>query len=174
MKRKLASQDETPLDYLKRRIFDPIGIKVDLEKWVHDASGNPHIPNGAYFTAREWIKYGQWLLDGGKHDGKQIVSKDLLDELVKPSKVNPGHGLAIWLNKPDGQGGHSTHKTPSDAKAGFIYHDGHTDLFAAMGAGKCRMYIIPSLQMVALRQADSEVDRFLDDTFLSLLLTGKE
>jgi hypothetical protein len=35
------------------------------------------------------------------------------------------------------------------------------------------MYVIPSLKMVALRQGDSEGDRFDDNTFLSLLLTGE-
>jgi hypothetical protein len=35
------------------------------------------------------------------------------------------------------------------------------------------MYVIPSLKMVALRQCDSKGDRFDDNTFLSLLLTGQ-
>jgi CubicO group peptidase (beta-lactamase class C family) len=66
---------------------------------------NPHIPNGAHLTARNWAKYGQWLLQGGEWNGKQIVKKELLDELVKPSKANLGHGLVLWLNQPGGQGG---------------------------------------------------------------------
>jgi predicted dienelactone hydrolase/CubicO group peptidase (beta-lactamase class C family) len=171
MKRKLAARNETPLDYLKRRILDPIDVEVG--PWVHDASGNPHIPNGAHLTARNWAKYGQWLLQGGEWNGKQIVKKDLLDELVKPSKANPGHGLALWLNHPGGQGSLSIQVAPPSAKSGFIYHDGCPDLFAALGAGKCRMYIVPSLKMVALRQADIPQDRYSDNTFLSLLLMGK-
>jgi hypothetical protein len=35
------------------------------------------------------------------------------------------------------------------------------------------MYVIPSLEMLALRQGDSKGDRFDDYTFLSLLLTGQ-
>lgn len=173
MKRKLAARRQTPLDYLKQRILDPIGVKVG--DWVHDASGNPHIPNGAHLTARNWAKYGQWLLQGGEWNGKQIVAKELLDELVKPSKANPGHGLALWLNQPGGQGAVGVPSQRSDAgdKAGWIYRGGHSDLFAALGAGKCRMYVIPSLEMVALRQGDSKADRFDDYTFLSLLLTGQ-
>ena len=173
MKRKLAARKQTPLDYLKQRILDPIGVKVG--DWVHDASGNPHIPNGAHLTARNWAKYGQWLLQGGEWNGKQIVRKDLLDELVKPSKANPGHGLALWLNQPGGQGavGVAAQKSEPGDKAGWIYRGGHSDLFAALGAGKCRMYVIPSLKMVVVRQADSQGDRFDDNTFLSLLLTGQ-
>jgi CubicO group peptidase (beta-lactamase class C family) len=173
MKRKLAAANETPLDYLKRRILDPIGVKTG--DWVHDASGNPHIPNGANLTTREWAKYGQWLLQGGEWNGKQIVRKDLLDELVKPSRTNPGHGLALWLNQPGGQGavGVAGQRSELGDKAGWIYRDGYRDLFAALGAGKCRMYMITSLNMVVVRQGDSEKDRFDDNTFLSLLLKGK-
>jgi CubicO group peptidase (beta-lactamase class C family) len=173
MKRKLAGRKQTPLDYLQQRILDPIGAKPD--DWVHDASGNPHIPNGASLTAREWLKYGQWLCQGGEWKGNQIVRKDLLAELVKPSTTNAGHGLALWLNQPGGQGaaGVASQRSDPDDEAGWIYRGGHRDLFAALGAGKCRMYVIPSLKMVALRQADSNVDRFDDHTFLSLLLTGR-
>jgi len=173
IKRKLAARKQTPLDYLKQRILDPIGVRVG--DWVHDASGNPHIPNGAHLTANNWVKYGQWLLQGGQWEDKQIVRRDLLEELAKPSKVNPGHGLALWLNQPGGQGavGFAGQKSELDDKAGWILRGGHRDLFAALGAGKCRMYVIPSLNMVALRQGDSRVDRFNDNTFLSLLLTGK-
>ena len=173
MKRKLAARKQTPLDYLKRRILHPIGVEVD--DWVHDASGNPHIPNGAYLTARNWAKYGQWLLQGGEWSGKQIVKKNTLEELVKPSKANSGHGLALWLNQPGGQGAvgvASQRSDPSD-KAGWIYRGGHSDLFAALGAGKCRMYVIPSLEMVVVRQGDSQSDRFDDNTFLTLLLKGQ-
>ncbi len=172
MKRKLAPRKQTPLDYLKERILDPIGVGTG--EWVHDDSGNPHIPNGAHLTARDWSRFGQWLLQGGEWQGKQIVAKDLLDELIRPSETNPGHGLALWLNHPDGHGSHPLQSAPDGAVGGWIYHDGYTDLFAALGAGKCRLYVVPSLGMVALRQGDSPGDRYRDDTFLRLLLTGKD
>jgi CubicO group peptidase (beta-lactamase class C family) len=142
---------------------------------VHDKSGNPHIPNGAHLTARNWVKFGQWMLQGGGWNGKQIVRKDLLAELVKPTKTNPGHGLALWLNQPGGQGaaGVPGQKSNVGATAGWIYRDGSPDIFAALGAGKCRMYVFPSLNLVLLRQGDTEGDRFDDNTFLALLLGGK-
>ena len=170
MKRKLASKEQTPLDYLKQRILDPIGVKTG--EWIHDAAGNPHIPNGGYVTARDWAKYGQWLLQFGQWNGKQIVRKDLLEQLLVPSAANPGHGLALWLNHPDGQGSSPLQKTPKGALGGWIFHDGCTELFGALGAGKCRMYMIPSLDIVALRMCDEERDRFNDHTFLHLLLTA--
>ena len=174
MKRKLAARKQTPLDYLKQRILDPIGAKPG--NWVHDKSGNPHIPNGASFAARDWAKYGQWLLQGGEWNGKQIVRKERLEELVKPSKANPGHGLFLWLNRPGGvgHGGDPRQQSKPGDKAGWIYRGGCPALFAALGAGKCRMYVIPSLNMVVVRQADQQRDRYEDNTFLSLLIEGRE
>jgi len=173
IKRKLAARKQTPLDYLKERVLDPIGVKIG--DWVHDASGNPHILNGAHLTSRNWAKYGQWLLQGGNWEGKQIVREDLLKELVRPSKANPGHGLALWLNQPGGHGamGVAGQRSEPGDEAGWIFRGDHRDLFAALGAGKCRMYVTPSLNMIALRQGDNKADRFDDNTFLSLLLTGK-
>lgn len=177
LKRKLKAKKQSPRDYLKARILDPIG--VTWSKWVEDKSGNPHLPNGSYFTAREWIKYGRWLLQKGTWKGKPIVKRELFEELLKPSEQNAGHGLALWLNTPGGYGvvrARGMSSSPDD-EGGAIYRDGHPDLFAAMGAGKCRMYMIPKRNMVVLRQADAgedELDQDYDDsTFLSLLLTGK-
>jgi hypothetical protein len=51
-----------------------------------------------------------------------------------------------------------------------MYHDGMNDIIGALGAGKNRMYIIPSYNTVVLRQTRLEDDRFDDHTFLSLLL----
>ncbi|MFA5688908.1 MAG: serine hydrolase [Kiritimatiellales bacterium] len=93
MKRKLAPQKLSPLDYLRQRILDRLGIKTG--GWVHDASGNPHIPNGAWITAREWAVFGQWMLQNGEWNGEQIVNAELIQELRRPSAPNPGHRLAI-------------------------------------------------------------------------------
>ena len=77
MRRKLASRKEGPLDYLKRRILDPIGLKVSF--WQLGSDGNPHLPSGAFLKASEWAKFGIFLKNGGKWNGKQLVPKKLLD-----------------------------------------------------------------------------------------------
>ncbi|HUT93045.1 MAG TPA: serine hydrolase [Thermoguttaceae bacterium] len=171
MKRKLATKKQTPLDYLKERILNPIGVQI--ADWVHDSSGNPHIPNGAHLTARDWGKFGQWLLQGGQWNGKQIVQKDLLEECFKPCQANPGYGLTFWLNQPGGVGVTPRQKSKSDDRGGFIYRDGCPDLAGALGAGQCRMYVIPSRKMVVVRQCAKPQDRYQDDAFLALLLGGK-
>jgi CubicO group peptidase (beta-lactamase class C family) len=163
-----AGRNPDPLLYLKQRVLDPVGVVA--ADWARDPEGNPHIPNGAYLTARSWVRYGRFLLDDGRVSGKQIVSSSWLQAMRTPGAVNPGHGRFLWLNTQGGQGNTSSAIAPAGSAGGFIYHDGHPDLFAALGAGKNRMYMFPALDMVVLRQSAGDQDKFDDHTFLSILL----
>ncbi len=186
MRRKLLAKNEipnfTPLDYLKRRILNPIGLKVAY--WNHQ-QGQPNMPSGAYLTAREWAKYGQFILQKGKWDGQQLISEKLLAECFKGSKTNPNYGLTFWLNRANNgeakvapkpaRGGRLMDllgigaETTKISQQGFGKNLPH-DIIVAAGAGKQRLYIIPSLDMVVVRQANQA--RFEDDEFLSRLLLG--
>jgi hypothetical protein len=70
----------------------------------------------------------------------------------------------------DGQGASVRHAAPPGSPGGFMYHNGFTEIIGALGAGKNRMYIIPSLNAVILRQTLQERDDYDDHTFLSFLL----
>ena len=170
MKRKLSVRKQSPLDYLKARMLRPLGVEIG--DWVHDEAGNPHIPNGASLTARNWSRFGQFLLQEGAWEGKQIIGEELMRELRQPSTANPGHGLAIWLNQPGGFDPQTQRsgKLPELGKGGLIYPDGDADIFAALGAGKNRLYIIPRLSLVVIRQSQRETDEFQDAEFLRLIL----
>lgn len=166
MKRKLAPKKESVMDYLKRRILNPIGLNVAF--WRNGYDGNPLLPQGATLTAREWIKFGQFLKNGGKWNGKQIVPKKLLDELVVGSKANPAYGLTFWLNQaginPRGE---------ATAVRVEAQTDGETvkDLYMAAGAGNQRLYIIPSKDLVIVRQGN--FGQFDDKEFLGRLIFGR-
>ncbi len=171
MKRKLAARKQTPLDYLRARVLQPIGVETG--NWVHDAAGNPHIPNGASFTARNWARYGQFLLQEGAWEEKQIIARERMRELREPSAANPGHGLAIWLNRPGGfdPTTQRSGNLPEKTRPGFIYPDGEPDIFAAMGAEQNRLYIIPQRGLVVVRQCQQET-RMRESEFLRLILGG--
>ncbi len=156
-----------PLDYLNKKFFIPIGI--EYSDWVHDDVGNPHIPNGAFITPRNWIKWGQFLLQKGKWQGQQLVDSRLFEELLEPASTNPGHGLFIWLNTNGGFGIFPFDSAPKDAPGGMIYHDGLNDIYSCMGAGKNRMYMVPSKNLIILRQTEEDNDDFSDTQFLGIL-----
>lgn len=172
LRRKLLQHgiDQDPLEYLDARVFQPIGL--EYQSWIHDEAGNPHIPNGCFITPRNWVKLGQLLLQRGNWNGKQIVAKDLIDALFVPQGVNAGHGVFLWLNLPGGEpsAGQAARKAPENSAGGFIFHAGYPDIIACLGAGTNRMYIIPSLNAVVVRQSAGDVGYFSDNDFLELLL----
>lgn len=171
MKRKLAPKKETVYGYLERRILKPIGLNVGF--WRKE-SGDPLLPQGASLTAREWVKFGLFLKNGGKWNGKQIIKKKLLDELVIGSKTNPAYGLTFWLNHegedPRGRPTRTRSNMENIRQNGVI--KGVKDLYMAAGALNQRLYIIPSLDLVIVRQ--SRQGQFDDREFLEKLLFGKE
>jgi CubicO group peptidase (beta-lactamase class C family) len=103
LQRKLAASDQphkTVLAYLHERLLKPVGIEV--ARIGRDRAGNPNLPGGMALTAREWARFGQFVLDGGsvlKPDGtrEQILRPELLGECFVPSKTNPAYGLTWWL-----------------------------------------------------------------------------
>ncbi|MEP6903326.1 MAG: serine hydrolase [Actinomycetota bacterium] len=164
MRRKLAPKKETVMDYLKRRILDPIGLKVAFWRM---SGGNLLLPQGANLTAREWVKFGLFLKNGGQWNGQQIVAKKLLDELVSGSKANPAYGITFWLNHE----GKSPTGMPTAMRVETNNGEAVKDLYMAAGAGNQRLYIIPSKDLVIVRQAD--FGQFDDREFLGRLIFGK-
>jgi len=164
MRRKLLPRKESVMDYLKKRVLEPIGLKVAF--W-RTSDGNPLLPQGASLTAREWIKFGIFLKNGGKWNGKQIVGKKLLDELVTGSKANPAYGITFWLNAE----GTSPAGMPVAMRLETANGDAVKDLFMAAGAGNQRLYIIPSKDLVIVRFAS--FGKFDDREFLGRLIFGK-
>jgi CubicO group peptidase (beta-lactamase class C family) len=178
MRRKLAKKNETVEAYMKRRLFDPIGLKA--ARWTKQEN-QPNLPSGAFLTTREWAKFGTFLRYGGKVGGKQIISKKMLDELTKGSEANPNYGLTFWLNRSSSGKADVAESTgrlrkllgnrdsvTTDMSKNGIGDDIANDLFMAAGAGKQRLYIIPSLDLVVVRQGRQS--KFDDREFLKRLL----
>lgn len=148
LRRKLVADGRArdPLDYLQQRIFTPIGLKYD--RWREDGDGLPHLPSGAYLTAREWAKFGLLVLQQGRWQGQPVVLAASLAECFKPSPANPTYGLTFWKAKPD---------------------DPEPDLVMAAGKGKQKLFILPSRQLLIVQFADAE-RRYQEQRFLDLAL----
>jgi len=168
---QLQLKNETFEAYLKRRILEPLGIKVEWR--FKCADGNPQVGGGAFVTARDWAKFGEFVRLGGTWNGKDILDTKLLSECFQGTLQNPAYGLTWWLKKD--VSAELQKKIPllsrewgDVANADWL----PTDLVAACGAGKQRLYVIPSLKLVIVRQG-SLGQTFRDTEFLSQLLRGK-
>ena len=102
-------------------------------------------------TARDLARVGLMVLAGGTWNGKVIVSdKAYLADSVKPSqKMNPAYGYLWWLNssaRPVASNGQRRSRT--------LVPSAPSDLFAAQGALGRRLWVAPSLGIVATRLGD--------------------
>jgi CubicO group peptidase (beta-lactamase class C family) len=151
MRRKLMPSKLSPLDYLQRKVFRPIGLIVG--KWRKGRDGNPLMPAGAFLTAREWAKYGELILNQGHWRGETILAEARLAECFKGSAANPGYGLSFWLpGKANGRGEHGAVTRENTKK--LLEVGAGEDITKAVGRGGQKLYIIPSEGLVIVHQAD--------------------
>lgn len=180
LRRKLLKRNESVYDYLRRRILAPISLVPS--KWEMQ-EGQPNLPSGAYMTAREWLKFGEFMINGGRVGMRQIIKRELLDELLKGSEANPNYGVTFWLNR--GKADPSRITDPRRSRLASILPTENgvrrmslnglgsgvpADLFMAAGAGNQRLYIIPSLNAIVVRMG--RLTEFDDSEFLRLLLNS--
>ena len=161
---------ESPLAYLERRVLDPVGL--DVGRWRTDLAGNPGMAAGAFLTAREWLKYGQLLAGGGVWSGRQILPEAALADCRKGSRANPMFGFGFWLNSgidPAIASRQYNPVRPDDVVDGHIAPNAPRDLFLAIGARNQRLYVLPSLDIVAVRYGKQD-GTWRDHEFLDLLL----
>lgn len=131
-----------PLAYLTRRILAPLDIRPT--HWRRGRDGNPHMPSGAGFTARDWSVFGQCVFEGGRG----LVDRAALEACFEGTRANPGYGLSWWLLRPG--------IVPPGRRAGFELNIDNAEAFdirMAAGAGNQRLYIVPPRELIIVRQA---------------------
>ena len=170
LERKL--KHETFEAYLQRRILAPLGISVEWRFKCED--GHPQVGGGAFVTAGDWAKLGEFVRLGGKWGGKQIIQADVLKACFQGTKQNPAYGLTWWLKKPVNR--EIVRAIPLLAREwGDVANADWlpNDMVAACGAGKQRLYVISSLKLVIVRQG--KLSRgFEDMAFLNRLFQHNE
>lgn len=160
LRRKLEPKKESVMNYMERRLFKPIGLHHGF--WRKDKDGNPHLPSGAHLSAREWAKFGEMI----RLDGKGVLKPGQTKALFQATQANPSYGLTWWLPAANGlrPDGFRRWNAPSDLPK---------DIYTAGGAGGQRLYVIPSRELVVVRQAPVRLqDDFEDGVFLAKLLLG--
>jgi CubicO group peptidase (beta-lactamase class C family) len=171
LRRKLHGRATTA--YAESRVLNRLGLsRLNYKK---DARGNPLLATGFELTAREWARLGELVLGRGNYHGRQIVPADLLRQAFTGSSANPSYGLTFWLNQQALNGRETDIERLLDLpwqSAQWadvcICRDASADMVVALGSGYQRLFIIPSMNALIVRQGSNA--KFSDAHFLRLVL----
>ncbi len=84
------------VSYLMPRLFDPLGIKRPT--WETDPLGRTFGAGGLLLTLSELHRFGQFYLNEGEWDGKQLLSKQWIRDSSAPADVD-FYGYLFWRGK---------------------------------------------------------------------------
>jgi len=107
---KLKPLELTPHEYLRERILNEAGVEV--ASWRKLADGTRPLPTGAFLTAQNWLRYGQYVMQ----------HREEFAECFRGTTANPRYGLCWWLAPPgapsdtvyaSGSGGQALYVIPS-------------------------------------------------------------
>ncbi len=124
-------------------IFRKIGIPREDWTW-EDRQGMPIPYSGLHITARSLARFGLLVLNKGQWQREKVISSTWVTEATHACQaMNPRYGYLWWNNSTDAWPG-----VPADA-------------FAAMGRFENDMLVVPSLDLIVIRQVgdDSGNDR---------------
>jgi CubicO group peptidase (beta-lactamase class C family) len=170
LQRKLKEKTgETFEAYLRRRVLEPLGVRV---WWLRSPGGDIYLPGGALMTARDWAAFGELMRRDGRQGGKQIIAGKMLELCRAGSAANPAYGLTWWLKRPVPPRLELLDPVVRSELSGILHAAWlPDDFYMAAGAGKQRLYIIPSLKLVAVRQGPVRGGaQYRDTEFLKRLL----
>jgi CubicO group peptidase (beta-lactamase class C family) len=129
-------------EYLSEKLWKPLGAG-DSALWLDREGGSARTFGYLFATTTDWAKVGLLLLHKGMWKGRQIVSREFLQELITPSPTEPFYGLGIWLERPDRMVIDAEGPIQAD---GIFYLDGHS---------KQRVYVAPVERLVVVRVGEN-------------------
>jgi CubicO group peptidase (beta-lactamase class C family) len=128
--------------YLSEKLWAPLGAG-DASVWLDREGGSAHASGFLFATPEDWAKVGLMLLNGGEWNGRQLVPRDYLREMLVPSPREPVYALGIWLANNEHQAKEEEESFLAD---GIFYIDGHS---------KQRVYVVPSHDLVIVRVGEN-------------------
>ena len=138
-------------DYLKRRIFVPIGISGT--DWQPDATGKvPNWTGGLIISASDLARFGHMFLNEGNWAGKQLVPALWIREATRV-QVPPSIPNALATSNRKGSGVYGYHWWPNgitpDGKR--RWPDAPVCTYSRSGHNNNDLFIIPAWKMVIVR-----------------------
>ncbi|HLZ85055.1 MAG TPA: serine hydrolase [Caulobacteraceae bacterium] len=84
--------------FAQATLFGPLGVITS--KWASQPLGTAMTGGGLQLTSRDLLKFGQLYLDGGRWQGRQVISEDWVRRSVAPhanAREDTDYGYLWWL-----------------------------------------------------------------------------
>ncbi len=121
-------------------LFDPLGMQSAVMET--DEQGTFAGSSYLYATARDWARFGQFLLQGGVWNGREILPPGYVDWMHEPAPASNGlYGKGqVWLEAPGDE-------TPGAGVAAGL----PKDTFWLVGHDGQTIVVVPSEKLVVVR-----------------------
>lgn len=130
-------------EYAQKHIFEPLGIENIT--WMSDTQGNSNGGFGIEMSAYDMAKIGTLYLNKGKTERDSLIPEYWINESLEPkasvSKSLGHYGYQWWIKD-------------------LSYKDTSHIAYFAMGNGGQFIFVIPSLNIVAVFISDNYKDSF--------------
>ena len=124
--------------FAQRNLARPLGI--ELRPWQTDPQGIYFGGNDMFLRPRDLLRIGTLYLNGGLHEGRQVIPRAWIDSTLPPRTTSPwnghGYGYGWWTRRAEGY-----------------------EVKFAWGYGGQYVFIVPELQLVVVMTSDAEVQR---------------
>jgi len=147
-------------EYARSKLFGPLGMTSAV--FEPDESGNFVGSSYLYASARDWARFGLFILNDGTVGGRRLLPEGYVHFLCAPAPASPdkGYGAMFWLNGVDAKGAREFPHLPAD----YCAAEGHNDEFVA---------IFPSRDTVIVRLGWTGSDyRFDRDKHFAAILAA--
>ena len=141
------------VDFFHREFVLPLGLQNTVLE--PDSTGVVVGSSYVYASARDWARFGQLMLAGGKLNGRRLLSRDWVRRAVQPngSANYPAYGYQFWLNSGDEP----------------LWPSLPADAYAMLGNRKQVVMVVPGAQAVIVRLGWSSGEYPTDSNFLRIL-----
>lgn len=157
-------------DYLRERLWSKLGAghaRVRLDR----PGGNAQVFCCLQARPRDWLRVGLMLAHRGEYGGQMLLSPAAFRQLTTASTMAPNFAMQqIWLGSPYHRVRSGDSRNPARGlpmSAPFAADD----VFYLEGRGGQRVYVVPSLELVVVRQGEVRME-WDDAAFLNTLIRG--
>jgi CubicO group peptidase (beta-lactamase class C family) len=141
---------------------------MEHHSWLKNQVGDVTNYYRLQCSPRDLARFGLFALRGGEWEGSQLVSRPFFKQATSPSQtLNPAYGFLWWLNSMESA---TPTAGPKAAVARLKFPGAPRDTFAAMGAEGQYVLIVPSLDLVVVRQGENPKDRELPARLLQQVI----